>query len=282
MARPTIVKKFNSAGEFLEWASNAPCQWDRSLASRVEGKKEWTGVYDYDEAYRLAKFGWDDGLKRLSKQVKAARALIAPVTKRIRKYDVAGHFPNPARAAAGEPFAMVHAGREFKQKPIVKIAVNFGYNAGVESERIMKWGAALCSYVDALEQNGFSVEISNNSQTRDSGGSHSLMFEFLLKSAGNKLSMASMVFWIAHPAALRRVEFSAMERLDIERYYGDGYGKAVNDLRHAPEELELFIDDSSNDLGRDLETIRRKHLEVMNRTPTITQTREVVESFDFG
>lgn len=60
------------------------------------------------------------------------------------------------------------------------------------------------------------------------------------------------------------------------------YGKAVNDLRSAPEELELFIDDSSNDLTRDLETIRKKHLDMMSRTPTHSQTREVVKSFEFG
>jgi len=91
-----------------------------------------------------------------------------------------------------------------------------------------------------------------------------------------------MVFWIAHPSALRRVEFSAMERLDVERYYGRGYGQAVNNLRHAPEELTLFIDDSSNDLTRDLETIRNKHLATMSKTPTLSQTRDVVKNFEFG
>jgi hypothetical protein len=280
MAKPTIIKKFNSSGEFLEWASNAPCKWE-DPESREKGDEDWHGTNTYPQAYKLAKFGWDDGLKRLSKQVKAAKKLVAPVTKRTRKYDVAGHFPNPARAAAGEPFAMVHKGRDFKQRPIVKIAVNFGYNADVDSERIMKWGAAICSYIDALEENGFTVEVSSNSQTKGYEN-HSLMFEFALKKAGSRMSMASMVFWLAHPASLRRIEFSAMERLDVEDYYGGSYGRAVNNLRSAPEELELFIDDSSNDLARDLETIRKKHLNVMERTPTQFQARDVVESFDFG
>lgn len=280
MKTVTIHKRFRSASRFLEWASSAPYQWN-TPTSIEKGNAAWRGTDSYEEAYELAKFGWSDGLKKLSKQVKVAKKLIAPVTQRTRKYDIAGHFPNPARAAAGEPFSMINSGREFKQKPIVKISVNFGCNANVESERIMKWGAAICSYIDALEENGFSVELSSNSQTMGRNN-HSLLFEFSLKNAGSRMSMSSMVFWLAHPAALRRIEFAAMEKLDIEAYYGGTYGTAVDNLRHVPSELELFIDDSSGNLAHDLETIKRKHLQLMSGKPTQGNVGAVVKGFKFG
>lgn len=67
MARPIIIKKFNSAGAFLEWASNAPCQWRRKLSSRKTDydTRSFTGTDNYEEAYKLAKYGWEEGLKTI-------------------------------------------------------------------------------------------------------------------------------------------------------------------------------------------------------------------------
>ena len=144
--RRLIVKEFNSATEFLEWATSAPCQWKGELESREKGNSKWAGTKTYEEAYDLALYGWEEGLKRLAKEFRKAQRIITPPTTRQHTFDFAGHRPHPARAAAGEPLSMIRESQaDIKPKPIINITTNFSYNANIFASKIMKWGAAICS-----------------------------------------------------------------------------------------------------------------------------------------
>jgi hypothetical protein len=54
-----------------------------------------------------------------------------------------------------------------------------------------------------------------------------------------------------------------MERLDIEQWYVHGYGRPACVTPVPADTLYLRIDDFGGDIGRCLETIRRKHLAVL-------------------
>lgn len=214
--------------------------------------------------------------------------MIAPISRRVRRYDVAGYYPNPARAAAGEAFSMAHAGREFKQKPVVQMRTNFSYLARESGSKIMNWGAAVCSYIDALEETGVSVQLDSINEAEPSNREYgdkapNLSFQFPLKKAEDSLSMASLVFWWAHPSAQRRIAFSGRERLDIERWYGNGYGRTKNVTAPPEGVLQLSIYDAGRDLQENLEIIRRKHLETLSKSQKPQpQLADVVEHFEFG
>jgi hypothetical protein len=272
-----IVKEFDSSLDFLEWASNAPCLWKYYSDSRKisSNQTEWTGTKNYEEAYELAKYGWPQGLQMLSEQVKIAERMQPPATVRRRRHDIAGHYPNPARAAAGEIFSMVQRGRVFSPKPIIRIRYNYSALGGVNPDTIMKFGAALCSYINRLEIAGHPVELEATNESRPSDRAYEseapkgLCFRFPLKKAGQPLSLSNVVFWWAHPSAQRRITFSARERIDIERWYGDGYGRTDNVLPIEPGVLNLSINDAGKSIEQNLETILKKHSAVVEANPSV-------------
>ena len=262
----TIVKKFRSPLEFLEWASNEKSPWTGSLSSRKPGNSSWSGTGTYEEAYDLAKFGWQKGLDRLAEQVAIAAKLTPQNITPRKKRDIAGDFPDVPIAAAGDVFSMVTRGKQSKVKPIIKIQTNFGYNANVDSEKIMRWGAAIVSYVRTLELAGFSTQLDTISESKGDGGPP-VSFQFSLKAAGQRLSLSNIVFWWAHPAALRRIEFSAMERLDIQEWYGYGYGQAKVITKPEPGTLFLTINDARNTMEECLQVIIDKHRNLLKNNP---------------
>ncbi len=267
--RPLILKKFNSASEFVEWAANAPCKWSGKLSSRRVGRKDWSGTNTFEEAYELALYGWDEGLKKLTTQVNLADKIIAKFSAKQHSYDVAGYRPHIPRAIAGEPLNMIITPYdEIKPKPVVNIRTNFTCNSHVSSGRIMKWGAGICSYIKMLENRGYGTELyavaeSNPSSNKSNKNAPNTSFQFPLKHAENPLSLSNVVFWFAHPAAQRRIKFSASERLDIEKWYGGGYGRAANVTTPAKGTLALSIDDAGDSLEENLEIIRNKHMRVL-------------------
>lgn len=263
-----IVKSFDSPFAYLQWATHAPCMWKGELASRKSDDNEWSGTPTYEDAYHLAKYGWKEGLKMLTEQVRLAELMQPPTASQpVRKYDVAGYFPNPGRAAAGEMFNMVspEAG-ELSKKPVIKISVNGTYPCTINPAHVMQWGAAICSYVNQLEKVGKSVQLDYVSDFIPSGDSSmpAVSLRFPLKKAGDPLSLASVVFWWAHPSSLRRIGFSALEKLDIEQGYQHGYGRYATVMKPEEGEFYLTIDDSGRNLEESLANIRRKHMPILN------------------
>ncbi len=282
--RPLILKKFNSASEFVEWASNAPCKWDGKLSSREIYDSDWAGTDTFEEAYELALYGWDEGLKKLTTQVKLADKIVAKYNARQNSYDVAGGYPHPARAVAGDPLNMVvKPYDEIKPKPIVNIRTNFSYAARVKPDRIMKWGAGICSYIKMLESRAYGTELyavneSTPSNNRSDSNAPNISVQFPLKQAGAPLSLSNVVFWFAHPAAQRRIEFSSQERLPIEEWYEGGYGRAGKVTTPEKNTLALSIKDSGDSLKENLKIIRYKHMRILDDDNPL---REDLERFEF-
>ena len=264
MSAEIIIKAFDSPLAFLDWASTAPAQWSsRNCESRKVGNADWAGTNTYQEAEALARYGWSDGLKLLVEKIHLADAALEPKPGigRTKKHSVAGYYPNPARAAAGEMLSMVQPLRP-KADPggnLVKIRYDISRARSVDTSTIMNMGAALASYINMLEESRYVVHLEAYSETKPLSSGSALSFRFPLKKAGYSLSAADLVFWLAHPAALRRIEFSAMERLDIEKWYAHGYGRAACVTPPPADTLYLRIDDAGHDVKTCLENIRRKH-----------------------
>ena len=172
-----------------------------------------------------------------------------------------------ARAAAGDPMAMILKGKSEKAKPIIKIRMNVGYSASVDSEDIMRWGGAVCSYIERLEKAGFSTQLDTFMESESRDGGPSVSFQFPLKKAGSRLDLSDVAFWWGHPSAIRRVEFSAIERLDIERHYSDGYGYPAVVEKPEPGVLFLNIADARRTSQECLDAIFQKHQDVLREHP---------------
>lgn len=277
MSENIIIKNFNGPLDFLEWATHAPVLWTRCESeSRRRGNNHWAGTGTYEEAYHLAKYGWPDGLNLLTEKVRLADVALEPKPGmgREKKYSVAGYYPNPARAAAGEIFSMVQPLRPKSDAggKLVKICYDIGRSCCVEASKIMTMGGALASYINMLEESRYVVQLDAFIDASPScgHGGPDLSFRFPLKKAGFNLSAADMVFWLAHPAALRRIGLSAEERLDIERWYGNGYGSPRR-ANPPADTLYLRIDDAGGDAKECLKNIRRKHKALLRPASSLAQ-----------
>ncbi len=272
MADNVIIKKFDSPLEYLEWASDTSTPWKGELSSRKTNNAQWAGTANYEEAYDLARNGWPEGLEKLAKQVDiAAKLMPSPQNKKLR-YDVAGARPSPSRAAAGEPFAMATRGKDFKPKPVIKLRTYFSFASSTETDLVTTWGAAICSYVNELSHAGFSVQLdyyneAKPSQSGDYNSSPPVSFQFPLKEAGYPLSLANVAFWWMHPSSHRRVFFSALEKLDVERGYTGGYGYPRIVMQPEKDVFYLTIDDARPKLKECLEVIKTKHAELLKSHP---------------
>jgi hypothetical protein len=270
MPAELIVKKFESPLQFLNWSKDAPVIWKGTLESHTVSteKTEWTRTENFDEAYHLAKFGWPEGLKLLQREVLLADVALAENSAMGRRklIGIEGHSPDIPRAVAGEVLNMV---RRLKQKTdrqgVVKIRYDMGRLADVSPDTILRLGGALCSYINMLEAINYSVQLDACFETEPSHdyGGPNVSFQFPLKKAGTPLAMVDLVFWLAHPSALRRIKFAAMERLDIERYYSPGYGRSRRITEVPADTLYLRIDDARYNVKQCLENIRSKHMIVL-------------------
>lgn len=273
----TIIKLFDTPYDFLQWATNAPCMWKGDLSSRKERNRDWAGTATYEEAYQLAAYGWPEGLKLLSDKIELVEKIVTPEARPKIRYDVAGYYPNPARAAAGEIFNMAMPVRpENRTQEIIKIRYSIARAARVDSDQIIAFGAALCSYINMLEKQGSYVELEAVAEFKPNDGGPDLSFQFPLKKAGNNLSAASIVFWLAHPAALRRICFSAFERLNVERFYQETYGYPRTTTEVPKGTLYLTINDAGRTFAEGIESIRKKHMSILDKSsPLLSQLRQI-------
>jgi hypothetical protein len=263
-----IIKVFPSASAFLEWATRAPSPWRGRLKSRLisDDRTSWTGTETYKEAHKLARYGWRQGVEKLRSSVPVGASTASYAVARLR-YDVAGSFPDAARAATGDMFSMgTPYNPDREERPVVRMRYDMGVTFCVDPNIIISFGGALLTYVERLELARFPVGIDMCWDLCPSVGSRDsaqVSFQFPLKRVGERLSMSGLAFWVAHPSALRRIGFSALERLDIEKYYGEGYGKPRPFTDTEPGVVRLCAEEAISDSECNLKTIRAAHLAVV-------------------
>ena len=154
-----------------------------------------------------------------------------------------------------------------RDKPIIKICTRLNYGGHTHTDDVIKWGAALCSYINELEKLGLSVQligVFENSPCRDKSGPD-ISLQIQMKAPGQRLSLSNLVFWLAHPSALRRVKFAAFEKMDIQSWYGKGYGRSESFELCGDDVLYLSIDDSGYGIEESLENIAKKHAALNKR-----------------
>jgi hypothetical protein len=262
-----ITKKFETPRQFVEWATHAPCLWSGNLSSRKTENEAspWSGSRTYEEAYDLALSGWPEGIQKLAKQMDLTIPPAPPSRTPKKLYDVAGYYPHAGRAAAGELLSMVNPKRADRgAKPIIKIKYNLSANASTSPNKIITFGSALCSYINRLELQRSSLVILNACEESFGRNGLGVSFQFPLKNPGFPLSLADMVYWMAHPSALRRICFSALERLDVQHSFGFGYGTPA-DITSAEDELRFSPMDASGSFDQDLKNIQASHMKMATR-----------------
>jgi hypothetical protein len=114
------------------------------------------------------------------------------------------------------------------QAPCIDIVMNCSYSGAIDAKHIMNYGAAIASYIDALEASGYSVSLAIGaaSETYQSNIEQGCVIN--LKTQGEALDLGKLAFFIAHPSFLRRLAFAQWEVFNTKDDLINGYGKVCD------------------------------------------------------
>lgn len=205
--------------------------WTKQRYSRDSGfSYNMLKTRTHNEAVNLARLGWPEGRSKMSDAIDAAKFVQTNSTHRAEELDVGGAYPFVPAAAAGDPMCMVRVGLEqSKTKPIFRFMVGGFISSGVQSDAIMRRGAAILSWVDKLEAEGGRCELLYNLTC--AGGDLKYTISTAIKRADEPLDIDRAAFVLAHPSMFRRIAFGCYERhADVCHHLGTTYGYPSNDI----------------------------------------------------
>jgi hypothetical protein len=235
----TVSKHFENFEAYLADAQTDRCKWSASKKrySRDDNcggqGAKWAGG-TWAEVNQAAREGWKEGRTRMVAGLERANTLNKPAPRMGRTFDVAGAYPHIARAVAGDPLCMVNLGDQtIAARPIVRLVIPRGASCVVKPHQMENYGIALLSHVDAMENEGYSVEITT---TDTSKGYDDVLLDIrcIAKRAGEPLDLDRLAFILAHPGMFRRLGFTFVENYMSERW-AIGYGSPI---RLTPEMLD--------------------------------------------
>lgn len=205
---------YGSLGEFLTVADQPKPKDAVNSAAWDEGRDlSWSGDTRAG-AFDKARNGWADGRKNMVEAMAQARPSI--VLAPAFTLDVGGAYPDPAAAAAGVPDCMVHfTPEESRHRPTVRMAVNVWASCAYSAAEFTSYGAAILSYIDAIEASGFRVELTMLCHCRaDRGPKAVYTTSVVIKQAQEPLDIDRAAFCLTHVSMLRRVFFGHMQLVE--------------------------------------------------------------------
>lgn len=222
------VDRFDSINELIAEVTGPVRQsWERDprYTPHSTTRSKFTLTDNFDHAVSLARKGWPEGLKNMVRDL--AQASLTTAYERVPSihYDVGGMMPDVPRFVSGDPYNMMDFGYdESKSRPIVRLWVPKSVSGAVRTEHVVNYGVALLSHVDRLEEQGFSVELTLVSCSRDSDCKTLYSIQFATaKRAGDPLDLDTLAFMLAHPSYQRRFIFAMYDRYmpqSWQEYYG--------------------------------------------------------------
>lgn len=247
-ARQTLAR-FESAGEYAR-ACEARADATGGEASVTDGHStEWTGAPTLASAVRLGIDGWAEGRDKVEK---LTGGLVASLAGRIMREewvpDVEGHYIDVPLFLEGEPECWRRPEEVYSEtgtaRRHVRILFNGTVSGGVPVEVINARGAALAALVDLLELAGHAVTLD---LVHSSGRGEVFSQIVALKPANERADLAKLMFWLAHPSALRRMAFAYWEGLsqaDRQKHsfvkHG-GYGQCQTPYLDEAERPDVYI-----------------------------------------
>lgn len=228
---PRLYMGFATLGEFVDYVAANP--------DKGSPDDDFAGGTMRD-AIKFARNGWSDGIE-LAEQ---AAEIIAGdhVQARVTNYSVAGGRVNVGRLLSGDPMHMKLRKRQPSNKSIT-LFVDTVVSAFVDPVAMIIRAAAIAAMVDVLEQNGYSAEIVAVAPIdRKAMDGRGVVIATKVKTAGQALNLADVVFALGHPTYLRQLIFSATRQHAVVRDMHSDMG--------IPREMKLDADRGEFYIGR--------------------------------
>lgn len=203
------VYTFDALSDFIS-AVDIPKPDNPASATAWENNDSFCGASRVD-AFRMARDGWAQGCDNMVTAMAQARPSIR--LSPAFTLDVGGAYPDPSAAAAGAPDCMVNlVPDENKHTKIVRLAVNVWASCAYEPSEFTSYGAAVLSYIDAIETAGARVELTMLCHCKvDDGSKDAYTTTVLLKRAEDHMDIDRLTYCLTHVSMLRRMFFSHMQ-----------------------------------------------------------------------
>ena len=227
--------EFDSLGDYVRHAKDNPTPKDSNQPK--------SGSFNYtenlNEACNLAIHGWDEIRAEVDAQLDELVEHINDAFGEfyVSEHSTSGAFVDMGRFVTGEPECMVSFVSEPQARMgrVVKIVVNGVVSGHVHADIIKKRGIAILALVDTIHKLGVGIELWWEESMTGTGTGSKKEFSTLVKlhSSEEPMDINSLMFSLAHPDMLRRLQFSVQEQHKDWKaqgaYAGGGYGH-VHDL----------------------------------------------------
>lgn len=233
--------KFETLDAFLTFAQGAATCPESECISRT-ADNSWAGG-TFADAVNMARVGWPEGRNKLASLRDSLTARRTYATLPAEVVDVAGAFPIPALAAAGDPACMVDLQPvEDRRRPIVRLMIQAAYSSIYKAAEVVNFGAALCTLIDGIEAANFRVEVVSSWLSRPGTGRRGVEYaqHVTLKRAEDAAEVDRLAYALTHPSYLRRLCFAVVER---QPQLYDGYVNGGSYGAPFPPEAKGWIDD---------------------------------------
>lgn len=233
---------FDSMAEFVSYVRDTPPTWNRQYLDENDRPKDWNGNVTFLQALNLAEFGWPEGRRMLSDVI----CEVDPNTLNVQatetlSLDVAGAYPLVPLAVTGDPASMIEVETTEASTKIVRIVATVSFRGTMSPKAVMSHGAAVLSYIDALENAGWRCEVIGRSLALNCYQNAQAM-SVTLKRPQDHLDVDTMAFALIHPAFLRRLIFRYRETIPTHHegheYPQGDHGGTISDN---PGDCEAFI-----------------------------------------
>lgn len=223
-----IIQVFNSTSDYMEFLAQ-PRHKDCTLKSSESIEKPaWHGTKDFAEALKLASL-WDGNFK-------TDLNLKGIITNYVRvmksKKDITGGSVNVAKSLTGHPLCMRRSyfeNTEGQGGKLINLYFSVEMDVSANQKTGLAWSECMGAILQELEDKSYQVAVNIMSRSgnciRENGEGKAYTFIRTLKGFNEAWNLKTMSFHLAHPSAVRRLEFRAME--NTGNVMG-GYGTAKN------------------------------------------------------
>lgn len=274
------IRRYESLDEFYDVVSNDKDCKEYTSHEENDERYKFTGTRNYDEAIKLARYGWDKGLKGLDYYETMADKDYA-FKKHDNIWDVelatTGSYVDVGAYLQGVPECMC----EFVSKrtnQFADVVINISTSWKTKTETMFNRGREILKLVDALEKNHIKTRIIlmevSSKDFNDSNEGDRYVIKIIAKDYNEMLDQNRLAFALAHSSLLRRLCFCQLElEKDIRDDYGapyGGYGTPSNikkmDERAWKPDLDntyTFLFDDINHYDIEVELVKQKIKEII-------------------
>lgn len=229
------VWHFKYASDFFEVASEgeltSPLRWQgKKRASRKTDRNhglDWSGTANYDEANKLAKFGWPEGTQRAMKLAeKLSAELVETLARPAIAYDVEGDMFDMGRVIDDEPECWMkwEDGSDVSEikdsgKGPIKLVLNSTVSSGISKEIIEIRGCAMMALCTIFEAAMRPVMVEIVCPIIDRNIKETSV---VLKDYYDPMQIDVMAYCLIHPSFFRRHIFAVEEVMNINDQWGYG------------------------------------------------------------